>query len=142
MGDNKLKVKNEKLRIEKADAADNAAPRDIQGRTFAFALRIIRLCRKVTERPGVGRTLANQLFRAGTAIGANIEEAQAAQSRADFISKANIALKEARETLYWLRLLAEAEVVPQRLLVEITNEADQLTKILGAIVRTSRRSIP
>ena len=80
-------------------------PRDIKERTFSFALEIVRLCRSLDSRPGSFRTLIQQLLRSGTSVGANVEEAQAGQSRADFISKYSIALKEARETLYWLRLL-------------------------------------
>lgn len=83
----------------------NAPPRDLRERTFAFALQIVKLCRHLELRNGVARTLSRQLLRAGTSIGANVEEAQAAQSRPDFINKNGIALKEARETHYWLRLL-------------------------------------
>ena len=73
--------------------------RDICERTFRFALRIMKLCQQLEERRGVARTLGWQLLRSGTSIGANVEEAQAGQSKLDFISKNAIALKEARETL-------------------------------------------
>ncbi|MFN4258259.1 MAG: four helix bundle protein [Gemmataceae bacterium] len=66
------------------------------------------MCHKLSERPGIKRTLSNQVLRSGTSIGANMEEAQAAQSRRDFIAKLAIALKEARETHYWLRLIQES----------------------------------
>ena len=89
---------------------NSAKPHDIQDRTFAFAVEIVRLCQRLDEKPGAGRTLSKQLLRSATSIGANMEEAQAGQSKADFISKTSIALKEARETLYWLRLLAAAQV--------------------------------
>jgi four helix bundle protein len=69
---------------------------DIDKRTFKFSLRIVRLCKKLDEKPGVGRTLSRQVLRSGTSIGANVEEAQAGQSRADFVSKLNIALKRWR----------------------------------------------
>lgn len=72
--------------------------RDIPTRAFAFALRIIKLCKHLDAQPGVSRTLANQLLRSGTSIGANVEEGQAAQTRADFLCKYSIALKEARES--------------------------------------------
>lgn len=84
--------------------------RDIRERTFDFVVRIVKLCQYLDEKPGVGQTLGKQLLRSGTFIGANIEEAQAGQSKPDFISKNAIALKEARETLYWLRLLAATKV--------------------------------
>ena len=67
-------------------------PLDIEDRTFRFALRIVRLCRCLDERPGVKRTLGNQLLRSGTSVGANVEEARAAYSRAEFVSKMGIAL--------------------------------------------------
>ena len=70
--------------------------RDIRERAFKFAVRIIKLCQHLDKKPGAPRTLSSQLLRAGTSVGANVEEAQAGQSRADFISKNAIALKEAR----------------------------------------------
>jgi len=73
--------------------------RDIEERTFAFALSI-SLCQQLERKPGAGRLLARQLLRSGTSVGANVEEAQAGQSRADFISKYSIALKEIREAHY------------------------------------------
>jgi len=73
-------------------------PPAILGRTFTFAVQVVKLCQFLDERPGVGRVLMPQILRAGTSIVANVEEAQAGQSRADFISKMSIALKEARET--------------------------------------------
>ncbi|MEA5503666.1 four helix bundle protein [Halotia wernerae UHCC 0503] len=78
---------------------------DITERTFEFAVRIVKLCQSLEEIPGVPRTLAKQLLRSGTSIAANVEEARAGQSKADFIHKNAIALKEVRETNYWLRLL-------------------------------------
>ena len=67
---------------------------DLPNRTFEFAKRIVRLCRYLEDRPGVSRVLANQLLRSGTSVGANIEEGQASQSEADFVSKYSIACKE------------------------------------------------
>ncbi len=81
------------------------APKDIVVRTFDFAVSIIHLCVQLDARPGVGRILMSQILRAGTSVPANVEEAQAGQSKADFISKMSIALKEARETHLRLRLL-------------------------------------
>jgi four helix bundle protein len=84
---------------------------DIRERTFEFATRVVRLCRVLEESPGVSRTLANQLPRSGTSIGANVEEAHGSHSKPDFIAKMSIANKEARETNYWLRLLAASDVI-------------------------------
>ena len=113
-------------------------PEDLTDRTFAFALRIVNLCQKLHDMPGVPRTLSYQLLKSGTSTGANYEESQAAQSRLDFISKNCIALKEARETHYWIRLLIGAEILPQAGLSELLDEANQIRKILGAIVARSR----
>lgn len=92
---------------------------DLTERTFEFARRVVKLCQVLDQTPGVSRTLANQLLRAGTSIGANVEEGQASQSRADFIAKYSIACKEARETHYWLRLLAAGELVPKERITEL-----------------------
>jgi len=103
-------------------------------RSFSFALKIIALCQRLNGKPGVARVLSAQLLRAGTSIGANVEEAQAGQSRADFISKNSIALKEARETLYWLRLIAESGMAEREMMAPLIQESTELTRILGAIV--------
>ena len=92
-------------------------PRDIKERTFEFAVRVVTLCRELDEKPGVSRTIANQLLRSGTSIGANVEEAHGSQSKPDFIAKMSIATKEARETNYWLRLLGTAELIPAEKLI-------------------------
>jgi four helix bundle protein len=107
---------------------------DICMRTFDFAVRIVKLCHYLNEKPGISRILSSQLLRAGTSIGANVEDSPAGQSRADFINRYDIALKEARETHYWLRLLIAAEIVPEARLAELLNEADELARIIGAIV--------
>jgi len=111
---------------------------DIPDRTFQFALRIVKLCLVMDQKPGVARTLANQLLRSGTSIGANVEEGQASQSEADFVSKYSIACKEARETHYWLRLLAACEVVPAPRLTELEAECNELIAILTAIIKKMR----
>jgi four helix bundle protein len=92
--------------------------------------------------PGVPRTLANQLLRSGTSIGANVEEAHGSQSKADFIAKMYIACKEARETHYWLRLLVATELVPSPKLGELIDEANQIVAILTSIVKNTRKGKP
>ena len=82
----------------------------------------------------MSRTIGKQLLRSVTSIGANVQEGQAGQSKADFISKNYIALKEARETLYWLKLLAATEILPESRLTPIAQEAEEITRILGAIL--------
>lgn len=113
---------------------------DICERTFSFAVRIVGLCRHLDGAPGVGRVLGKQLLRSGTSIGANIEEAQAGQSRADFISKTAIALKEARETSYWLRLLAATDILSREKLSPLQTEAKELTRVIAAIIVSAKRN--
>jgi four helix bundle protein len=115
-------------------------PKHIRKRAFEFAVRIVKLCHYLDEKPGVGRTLGKQLLRSGTSIGANLEEAEAGQSRADFISKNAIALKEARETCYWLRLLAATDTLPAVRLSELEAESTALMGILGAIIVSAKKN--
>ncbi len=128
--------------MKKTDSqSDNnvAKPRDIVERTFEFAVRIIQLCGKMDERPGVGRVMMSQVLRAGTSVPANVEEAQAAQSKADFVSKMSIALKEARETHLRLRLLATANIFPDSQLQPLVDEADEIRRVIGAIIASTKR---
>jgi len=114
----------------------------IPDRTFQFAIRIVKLCQHLEETGSVARTISRQLLRSGTSIGANVQEGQAGQSKADFISKNYIALKEARETLYWLKLLAATNILPESRLTPIAQEAKEITRILGAtIVKAKGKSV-
>ncbi|MCL4504328.1 MAG: four helix bundle protein [Deltaproteobacteria bacterium] len=115
-------------------------PWDIKERTFAFALEIVKFAQSTDFRNEASRTLGRQLLRSGTSIGANVEEAQAGQSRADFISKYAIALKESRETRYWLRLLKEAGLSPQGEWEALLQEADEIAHILGAIIVNAKNN--
>ncbi len=112
--------------------------RDLCDRTFRFAVEIVRFCRQLDREPGVGRSLARQLLRSGTSIGANVEEGQAGQSRADFISKYAIARKEARETHYWLRLLLATDVCSSEGIEALKNECHELIAILTTIIKKAR----
>lgn len=113
---------------------------DIVERTFSFALQIVKLCRGLERTSGASRSLSLQLLRSGTSIGANVEEAQAGQSKADFVSKMAIALKEARETAYWLRLIRESGIATTDSLALLEQEASELAKILGAIISKAKRT--
>ena len=115
-------------------------PPDILDRIFRFAVEIIRLCVRLDERPGVGRVMMSQILRSGSSVPSNVEEAQAAQSKADFISKMSIALKEARETHLRLRLLATAHVVPDEQPRALIREADELKRIIGSIIVSAKRN--
>src|SRR5277367_2657189 len=99
------------------------APRDIQERAMEFALRVIRLYRHLQkQKDGVGWVLGKQLLRCSTSIGANVAEAQSGESRADFIHKYAVAQKEARETLYWMKLLLKSESIPTAKLQPLIDE--------------------
>ena len=111
---------------------------DILDRTLDYSLGIIKLYREL-EKDSVGRVLGKQLLRSGTAIGANVHEAQGGQSKADFISKVSIAHKEARESAYWLRLVQETDLLPASPISDLLEETDQLIKILSSILITSKR---
>ena len=108
---------------------------DIRERAFVFACRIVKLHQYVVKRGSTGRALGGQLLRSGTSIGANLEEGRGGQSRADFLSKCSIALKEARETHYWLRLLAACDLVPADRIAPLVDEANELVAILTSIVK-------
>jgi four helix bundle protein len=114
--------------------SDRRPPFDICERTFDFALNVIDICETVNERPGVCWTLSKQLLRAGTSVGANIEEGKAAQSRADFISKYSIARKEARETRFFLRLLRARRYATNEKLDPLIAESEELIRILTTII--------
>jgi len=117
---------------------EKESPQDIRERTFEFAVRIVHLCQTLEANSRISRTLGNQLLRSGTSIGANIEEAQGGQSKADFTAKMYISCKEARETNYWLRLLAATGLIPKAQLIDLTDESNQLIAILTSIVKKSR----
>jgi four helix bundle protein len=121
---------------------ENEKRRDIQERTFAFACRIVKLNLYLAKKGSVMRAISAQLLRSGTSIGANMEEADAAQSKKDFVCKCSIALKEARETHYWLRLLVNCGLIPLSRLDPLINEANEIVAILSTIVKKARTKIP
>jgi len=115
---------------------------DISERSFNLSVRIVKLCLYLQEKRRGVRAIANQLLRSGTSIGANIEEARGGQSKADFLAKYQIALKEARETCYWLRLLEVTEVLPKSRLNDILLEAKEIANILAASIIKGRKIKP
>jgi four helix bundle protein len=113
----------------------------ICARAFEFAARTLALTDRLWARGPSGRHVASQLMRSGTSIGANAEEAQEGQSKADFIAKMSIARKEARETRWWLRLAVKSKVVSPN---EVEWELDEINQLLAmirsAILTALRRS--
>jgi four helix bundle protein len=113
-------------------------PTDLLERTFAFACACVDLYRDLLKRGGAGRALAHQFLDAGTSVGANAEEAQAAASKADFTYKMSISLREAREARFWLRLFESCRLGDPALIAPLRIEVNELVAILTAIVRRAR----
>lgn len=112
---------------------DNA----IVDKSKSFAIRIIKLYKYlVSEKQEY--TLSKQVLRSGTSIGANVRESLRAQSKADFISKQNIALKEADETCYWLELLHDTDFISDKEFESIYAETNELVKLLVSIIKTAK----
>ena len=109
----------------------------VQEKSFQFAVRIVNLC-KYLQTEQKEYILTRQLLRCGTSIGANVAESQQAQSRADFISKLSIALKEAYETDYWLRLMQATQMLTAEQYQSIITDCHELEKLLISIIKTSK----
>lgn len=109
----------------------------VEQKSFQFAIRIVNLCKHLRSSKKE-YTLSKQLLRSGTSIGANIAEAQQAQSKADFVSKLSIALKETTETKYWIRLLSATGYLLEPEYRSIVSDCIELEKMLVASVKTSR----
>ena len=107
----------------------------IEKKSFAFAVRIVKLYKLICE-DRKEYTLSKQLLRSGTSIGANVSEAEMGQSRADFYAKLFIALKEANETYYWLRLLHETEYITANEFKSIERDVKEIISILVSICKT------
>ncbi|MBR2099796.1 MAG: four helix bundle protein [Eubacterium sp.] len=110
----------------------------VEGKAFDFAKRIVKLYNYLTDEKKE-YTMSKQLLRSGTSIGANIAEAQCAQSKNDFVSKIYIALKEANETKYWLRLLHDMEYISDIEFSSIFNDCCEIYKMLSSIIITSKK---
>ena len=109
----------------------------IQEKSFDFAVRIVNLCRYLRDEQKEF-VLTKQLLRSGTSIGANVAEAQQAQSRPDFVHKVNVALKEAYETNYWLRLLHATQYLTNKEYESIIKDCAELEKLLIAITKSAK----
>ena len=109
----------------------------VEEKSIQLAIRTIRLYQYLRSKKKEF-VLSKQLLRSGTSVGANVAEAQQAQSRADFLSKINIALKEAAETEYWLRLLRATDYLEEKEFRSIYSDCEQVKKLLVAIVKTTK----
>lgn len=119
-----------------ADAGWDNQPADIVERTAAFADRIVKMSFALPNKPA-GWEIGKQVIRAGLSVGANVEEAQAGESKADFIHKMKIARKECREVRYFLARVAAAELLPRPRLRDLQDEGDQLLRILTSIIKNT-----
>jgi four helix bundle protein len=113
---------------------------DLQDRLIDYAVRIIRLSESLPETKA-GRHVSSQILRSGTSPGPNYGEAQGAESRADFIHKLKISLKELRETEAWLKIIARAQMIESAsLLAPLLEETDELIAILFKSIETARKN--
>ena len=129
------KMKDERAKM-KEQRYDNSITRQ---KSKSFAIRIIKFVQFLqTEKKE--RIISSQLFRSGTSIGANVRESYNAQSRADFISKLHIALKEADETAYWLELLHESEIIDKLCFDSMYNDLKEIIALLTASIKTSKKN--
>ncbi len=112
----------------------------IEDKSKKFAVRIIKLYKYLSETKKEF-VISKQVLRSGTSIGANVKEGEYAQSKSDFISKMNIALKEAAETKYWIELLSETDYITQEQSESISADCSEIIKILTAIVKSSKNNL-
>ena len=112
---------------------------DIEERLIDFAVRVIRVCNALPEKPA-GRHIRGQLLRSGTSPAPNYGEARGAESRKDFVHKLMIVLKELNESRIWLKIIVRVELLPGSLLDDLLNECDQLCRIISASIQTARQS--
>ena len=109
-------------------------------KSYAFALRIVNLYKwLITEKNEF--VLSKQILRSGTSIGASVKEAEHAQSKADFLHKMNIALKEANETEYWLMLLKDSSSLPEFEFNSMHTDCSELIRLLASIVKTTKMKL-
>ena len=112
---------------------------ELANRVLDFAVRIVKLCNYL-ERDDSVKYIRNQLIRSGTSVGANYEEARGAESDADFTLKLSIALKEIRETIYWLELILRSEILPEKRINDLATEAGEICAILITSTKTVKNN--
>ena len=110
----------------------------LKSKSYAFALRVVKLYRYLSSQKEY--VLSKQVLRSGTAVGALVSEAEFGQSKADFISKLSIALKEANETRYWLSLLRDSSYIDQKMYDSISPEIEELIRMLVSSIKIAKRN--
>lgn len=116
---------------------ENSKNNPLKDKSYAFALEIILVTKLMNENREF--VLAKQLLKSGTSIGANIEEANQAESKADFIHKLSISNKEASETNYWLRLLRDSKTLDTLQAEKLISSCEEIERLLTAIIKTSKQ---
>ncbi|WP_337866484.1 four helix bundle protein [Ignavibacterium sp.] len=107
-------------------------------KSFNFAIRIVKFYKLKSQDNYSLNSLFKQILRSGTSIGANVSEAQSAFTKKDFINKLGIALKESRETEYWLKLFKESEIITEKEFLSLFKDCEELSKLLTSIIKTSK----
>jgi len=116
----------------------NQSHRDAPTRAFAFAVHVAKFCEELAAAPGAKRILAGRLLRFGVSLGANLEQAQAAESLDEFLRSMTAALKLARETRYWLRVARAAEYGPAERITPLFDDVHALAHSLATILREEK----
>lgn len=106
-------------------------------KTYSFAVRVVKFCFELQDKRKE-YVISRQLLKSGTSIGANVEEAQGAISKAEFIAKVQISLKEAKETKYWLRLIQDADVYQNDQSEQLLKDCNEIIVIITAILKSSK----
>jgi four helix bundle protein len=131
-------MRNEKFEMTE-ERTSRTKPRDLKARTRAYALRIIHLYGAL-PKTGAAQVIGKQLLRSGTSVGAHVAESVRAKSRADFTCKIDGAMQELEETLYWLELLAESELVKASRLKPLVEESSELMAIFVSMAKKTRHT--
>ncbi len=113
---------------------------ELRTKSYDFAIRVVKLNRylSIEQREFV---LSKQVLRSGTSIGAMVRESEFGQSKADFINKLSVALKEANETEYWLSLLKDTDFIDDKMYISLKNDIDSLISLLVASIKTAKRNL-
>ncbi|MBK7709806.1 MAG: four helix bundle protein [Bacteroidales bacterium] len=112
----------------------------LKTKSYAFALNVIKLYQKLSSEKKEF-VLSKQILRSGTSIGANIEEANQAESKRDFIHKLGIAQKEANETHYWIRLLTDSNYIVQSVSIILKDDCEELIKLITSSIKTAKNNL-
>ena len=128
------------IQVYKCTLTDMTSDSPLREKTYKFASQVVILCKKIQEDQRE-YILTKQLIKSATSVGANLEEAQQAESRKDFISKISISIKEAYESRYWLRLLRDAKYAETSELEKLLSDIQEIIVIFGASINTAKKNL-